>query len=421
MQEIIYLLVGVVVGGLAAWLVAKAQSSTAYQVAASALKASQADVARLQEQLDHERKAHLEQTAQLAAAEANYNNLEDQLRSQQELLTVQFRNLANDLLEEKSRRFTEQNRESLDQILQPLGEKIKAFEKKVEDTYREELRDKAGLLAEIQKLHQLSVRLSDDANNLSRALKGDTKKQGNWGEMILEKILERSGLSAGVEYRTQVLTRNPSGELIKPDVVVYLPDSKHLVIDSKVSLVAYEQLMNADDDAEKERYLMAHVASVKAHIRLLADKTYYAADHLASPDFTLLFMPIESAFSLAVQADAELFNFGWEKRIVVVSPTTLLATLRTVASVWKMEKQSKNAIEIARLSGEMYDKFEGFLQDMGKIGKQLKDAQDAHSAAMNKLTDGRGNLIRTAEKLKVLGARATKDLPKNLLDQADEP
>jgi DNA recombination protein RmuC len=420
MQEIIYLLVGLLVGALATWLVAKAQNSTAHQVTESKLNTAQAELIRLQDNLEKERKAHLEQTAQLAAAEANYNNLEDQLRSQQDLLAVQFRNLANDLLEEKSRRFTEQNRENLDQILQPLSEKIKAFEKKVEDTYREELRDKAGLLAEIQKLHSLSTRLSDDATSLTRALRGDTKKQGNWGEMILEKVLERSGLTAGVEYRTQVLTRNQAGELIKPDVVVYLPDSKHLVIDAKVSLVAYEQLMNAEENTDRDRYLLAHVASVKSHIRLLADKTYYSGDQLLSPDFTLLFMPIESAFSLAVQADADLFNFGWERRIVVVSPTTLLATLRTVASVWKMEKQSKNALEIARLSGEMYDKLEGFLQDMNKIGKQLKDAQDAHAAAMNKLTEGRGNVIRTAEKIKQLGARATKDLPKNLLDQADE-
>lgn len=420
MQELPFLLIGLLVGGVATWLVARSQGGTQVKIIENNLSVANENLKKVQEELAKERASNLEQAKLIATLEADYRNLEDQIAHQKEEFTTQFRNLANDILEEKSRRFTEQNRENIDQILQPLGEKIKNFEKKVEDTYREELRDKAGLLVEIRKLHDLSSRISNDATNLARALKGDTKKQGNWGEVILEKILERSGLTRDIEYRTQVVTRNQTGELIKPDLIVNLPDGKHLVIDSKVSLVAYEQFVNADEDLNKEHLLAAHLVSVRNHVRQLSEKVYYSAEILTSPDFTLLFMPIESAFSLAIQGDAELFNFAWDKRIVIVSPTTLLATLRTVASVWKMEKQSKNAIEIARLSGEMYDKFEGFVQDLSKIGKQLKDSQDTYAAAMNKLTDGRGNLIRTAEKIKALGARATKDLPKNWLDKVDE-
>ena len=419
-ESILFLLIGGAVGAVIGWLSGRSKQGFGLGIVQNQLQAAQQELQKTQSLLDKERQLTIEQTRQIASLEADYRNLEDQLLHQKDELSVQFKNLANDLLEEKSKRFTEQNRVQIDQILAPLSQKIQQFEQKVDTTYKEELRDKASLLSEVKKLYDLSTRLSDDAQNLTKALKGDTKQQGNWGEVILEKVLERSGLTKDVEYRTQLVTRNQTGDIIKPDVVVYLPDNKHLVVDAKVSLVAYEQFVNADDEALKTQALRSHLASVRSHVRLLSDKNYYSGDTLISPDFTMLFMPIESAFSVAIQADAELFNLAWEKRIIVVSPTTLLATLRTVASIWKFEKQSKNALEIARLSGEMYDKFEGFVKDLQKIGDSLKGSQTAYDEAVKKLAEGRGNLIRTSEKLKNLGARATKDLPKNWLERSED-
>lgn len=419
-ESILFLLIGGAVGIIIGWLSGRSKQGLGLGIVQNQLQAAQQELQKTQSLLDKERQLTIEQTRQIASLEADYRNLEDQLLHQKDELSVQFKNLANDLLEEKSKRFTEQNRVQIDQILAPLSQKIQQFEQKVDTTYKEELRDKASLLSEVKKLYDLSTRLSDDAQNLTKALKGDTKQQGNWGEVILEKVLERSGLTKDVEYRTQLVTRNQTGDIIKPDVVVYLPDNKHLVVDAKVSLVAYEQFVNADDEALKTQALRSHLASVRSHVRLLSDKNYYSGDTLISPDFTMLFMPIESAFSVAIQADAELFNLAWEKRIILVSPTTLLATLRTVASIWKFEKQSKNALEIARLSGEMYDKFEGFVKDLQKIGDSLKGSQTAYDEAVKKLAEGRGNLIRTSEKLKNLGARATKDLPKNWLERSED-
>ena len=411
-QELLYLIIGLLVGGIAAWLIAKANTNTASKVLENQYFTIKEDFQKNLDLLEKERQKIIELSGDLAASEANYQNLEDKLQHQKE----EFKQVATEILEERS----SQNQIQLDRILQPFHEKLNEFGRKVEDTYKEELRDKASLLLEVKKLHDLNARISDEANNLTRALKGDTKRQGNWGELILEKVLERSGLVKDMEYKTQVVDTNINGELIKPDLVVYLPDNKHLIIDSKVSLVAFEQFANTDDDLVRDRLKLAHVASVKNHVRQLSEKNYQTADRLISPEFVLMFMPIEPAFSLAIQADNELFNYAWERRIVLVSPTTLLATLRTVASVWKFEKQSKNVLEIARLSGEMYDKFEGFVQDLLKVGKQLKDSQDSYAAAMNKLVEGRGNLIKTAEKIKALGARATKDLPQKLIDRANE-
>ncbi len=419
-ESILFLLIGGAVGAVIGWLSGRSKQGLGLGIVQNQLQAAQQELQKMQSLLDKERQLTIEQTRQIASLEADYRNLEDQLLHQKDELSLQFKNLANDLLEEKSKRFTEQNRVQIDQILAPLSQKIQQFEQKVDTTYKEELRDKASLLSEVKKLYDLSTRLSDDAQNLTKALKGDTKQQGNWGEVILEKVLERSGLTKDVEYRTQLVTRNQTGDIIKPDVVVYLPDNKHLVVDAKVSLVAYEQFVNAEDETLKTQALRSHLASVRSHVRLLSDKNYYSGDTLISPDFTMLFMPIESAFSVAIQADSELFNLAWEKRIILVSPTTLLATLRTVASIWKFEKQSKNALEIARLSGEMYDKFEGFVKDLQKIGDSLKGSQTAYDEAVKKLAEGRGNLIRTSEKLKSLGARATKDLPKNWIERSED-
>ncbi|PKK36636.1 hypothetical protein BWI96_09610 [Siphonobacter sp. SORGH_AS_0500] len=420
MSDFLFLFTGLLIGAVATWMATKGQKGSQLRVAEHSFQSLQNETSQLRLTLEKERQNTLDLNRQLAALEADYRNLEDKLHFQQEELSSQFRHLANDLLEEKSRRFTEQNQLNLNQLLHPLGEKIQAFERKIEENYKEELRDKVSLLAEVRKLHDLSQRLSQDADNLAKALKGDTRQQGNWGEVILEKVLERSGLMKGAEYNTQVLTQNVDNALIRPDVVIYLPDNKHLIVDAKVSLLAYERCMGCDDEMERGKYLTAHLSSVRSHIRLLAEKKYETAQGLLTPDFVLLFMPIEPAFSLAIQSDAELFNFAWERRIVLVSPTTLLATLRTVSSIWKFEKQSKNSLEIARLSGELYDKFEGFIRDLQKVGDTLKSSQNAYDEAVKKLAEGKGNMLRTAEKIKALGARSTKDLPKSWLDQAEE-
>ncbi|MDQ1087049.1 MULTISPECIES: DNA recombination protein RmuC [unclassified Siphonobacter] len=420
MSDFLFLFTGLLIGAVATWMATKGQKGSQLRVAEHSFQSLQNETSQLRSTLEKERQNTLDLNRQLAALEADYRNLEDKLHFQQEELSSQFRHLANDLLEEKSRRFTEQNQLNLNQLLHPLGEKIQAFERKIEENYKEELRDKVSLLAEVRKLHDLSQRLSQDADNLAKALKGDTRQQGNWGEVILEKVLERSGLMKGAEYNTQVLTQNVDNALIRPDVVIYLPDNKHLIVDAKVSLLAYERCMGCDDEMERGKYLTAHLSSVRSHIRLLAEKKYETAQGLLTPDFVLLFMPIEPAFSLAIQSDAELFNFAWERRIVLVSPTTLLATLRTVSSIWKFEKQSKNSLEIARLSGELYDKFEGFIRDLQKVGDTLKSSQNAYDEAVKKLAEGKGNMLRTAEKIKALGARSTKDLPKSWLDQAEE-
>ena len=337
---------------------------------------------------------------------------------QQKLIT-EFENIANKILDEKSQKFTDQNKTNLDIILNPLKEKIKDFEEKVDKTYKADSAERITLKSEIKNLIDLNKQVSEEANNLAKALKGDNKKQGNWGEVILEKILERSGLVKDQEYRTQFSTSNDEGKRIQPDVVVMLPDNKHIIIDSKVSLVAYEAIVNANDDAEREQQSKEHINSVRSHIKLLSEKNYQASADFNTPDFVLLFIPIESSFSIAVQADNELFNFAWERKIVIVSPSTLLATLRTISSVWKQERQTKNAIEIARQSGALYDKFYGFVEDMEKIGKSLEGSQGAYTNAINKLHQGSGNIVKRIEDIKKLGAKTTKSLSEKYIESSE--
>ncbi len=359
----------------------------------------------------------------LSAKEADFKNLEQKISEQkqeleklQEKFRVEFKNLANEILDEKTKKFTLSNKENIDQILKPLNEKIRDFEKKVEETYEKGLKDQTDLKTELRRLHELSLKLDEDAKNLTNALRSDTKKQGNWGEIVLDRVLERSGLVKGQEYYTQSSTRNEDGELIRPDVVVNLPEEKHIIIDSKVSLIAYESYFNTDDPDKKEKFLKYHLDSIKTHVKSLSEKSYQHALNVDTPDFVLLFMPIESAFSLAIQAEPDLFNFAWERKIVIVSPTTLLATLKTVASIWKHEKQTQNAIEIARQGGALYDKFVLFIQDLERMGNQLNTLQKTYDDAYKKLSTGRGNLVRSAENLRKLGAKASKKLPKPLFE-----
>lgn len=363
----------------------------------------------------------------LAKAEESFKNMNEKLSTQkvemeevQKKFSTEFENIANKILDEKSKRFTEQNKTNLDIILNPLKERIKDFEDKVDKTYKAESEERITLKTEIKNLVELNKQISEEANNLASALKGDNKKQGNWGEIILEKILERSGLSKDKEYRTQVSTSNDEGKRIQPDVVVFLPDKKHIIIDAKVSLIAYESYVNSDIEEEKERFKKEHVKSMKSHIANLSDKNYQTSGDFNTPDFVLLFVPIESSFSVAIQADIELFNYAWDRKIVIVSPSTLLATLKTIDSVWKQENQTKNVMEIARHGGALIDKFVGFIEDMDRIGKNLDSTKMIYDSAMNKLSKGSGNLVKRVQDIEKLGAKSTKSIPSKFIDVEDE-
>jgi DNA recombination protein RmuC len=345
--------------------------------------------------------------------------LKNELENINKKYTTEFENIANKILDDKSKKFTDQNKTNLDIILNPLKEKIKDFEDKVEKAYKAESVERITLKAEIKNLVELNKQVSEEANNLAKALKGDNKKQGNWGEVILEKVLERSGLTKGQEYETQYSTSNDEGKRIQPDVVIKLPDNKHIVVDSKVSLIAYDAFTNAETDVDKDRFIKEHVSSIRNHVKSLSEKNYPTSPDFNTPDFVLLFMPIESSFSLAVQSEQELFTYAWDKKIVIVSPSTLLATLRTIASIWKQERQTKNAIEIAKQSGLLYDKFVGFIEDMDKIGKSIDSSKIAYDGAINKLHKGSGNLVKKVQEIEKLGAKTTKQIPAKFIE-ADE-
>lgn len=354
--------------------------------------------------------------------EEKHSTLKSELENVHKKYSTEFEVIANKILDEKSHKFTEQNKSNLDIILNPLKENIKAFEEKVEKAYKAESDERIVLKTEIKNLIELNQKISDEANNLAKALKGDNKKQGNWGEIILEKVLERSGLVKEQEYRTQFSTNNSDGKRIQPDAVIMLPDDKHIIIDSKVSLVAYEAFVNSITEEDKERFIKEHLASVRSHVKLLSDKDYQSSTEFNTPDFVLLFIPIESSFSVAVQADQELFSYAWDRKIVIVSPSTLLATLRTIASLWKQERQTKNVMEIARQGGELYDKFVGFLEDMQKIEKGIENSSKAYQDAINKLSTGSGNIVKRIQNIQKLGAKTNKEkqIPVKFLAN-DEP
>lgn len=364
------------------------------------------------------------QVATLSSEKENVTQQFDSFKKELEALHAQsqqqFENLAAKILEEKSKKFTEQNKQNITDILNPLREKITEFHTKVDNVYKAEAAERNTLKGEIKQLVELNRQISKEANNLASALKGDSKKQGNWGEIILEKVLERSGLEKGREYEVQFSTTDSEGNRQQPDVVVFLPGDKHIIVDSKVSLVAYEAFVNAENEEGKQQNLMRHIASVKKHIDELGKKSYQSLGAFNSPDFVLLFMPVESSFSIAVQADNELFNYAWDRKIVIVSPSTLLATLHTIASMWKQEKQAKNVFEIAEESGKLYDKFCGLIEDLIMVGKRMDSAKESYEAAMNKVSSGSGNIVRRIEKIKELGAKATKALPDKLVERAKE-
>ncbi|WP_417875920.1 DNA recombination protein RmuC [Winogradskyella sediminis] len=363
---------------------------------------------------------------ELSRRNSEYENLEkanlkrdEELALQQEQLRKDFELMASKILDEKSEKFTLQNKENIKNILNPLEEKIKTFEKKVEDTQKESISMHSALKEQLLGLKDLNQIMTKEATNLTRALKGDSKTQGNWGELVLERVLEKSGLEKDREYFVQQNFQREDGSRVMPDVVLYLPDSKKMIIDSKVSLTAYEQFVNAEDE-QRSIFLKAHVNSIKKHVDQLSAKNYQDLYDIESPDFVLMFIPIEPAFAVAINEDNTLYNKAFEQNIVIVTPSTLLATLRTIDSMWNNEKQQQNALEIAKQAGALYDKFEGLVVDLTGVGKKIDAAKSDYSAAMNKLVDGKGNLISRVERIKKMGAKAKKSLPESFIKRATE-
>lgn len=364
---------------------------------------------------------------QIVRYEADMENLHLKNREQkeeveklQEKFTKEFENLANKILEEKSLKFTERNEKNIKDILTPLNEKIQLFEKKVEESQKENISIHSALKEQLLNLQTQNLKITQEAENLTKALKGDSKMQGNWGELVLERVLEKSGLEKDREYSVQQSFTLEDGSRVLPDVIINLPDGKKMIVDSKVSLTDYERYVNADDNDEQAKFLKDHISSLRRHVDQLSAKKYEDLYEMESPDFVLLFIPIEPAFAIAINNDNSLYNKAFEQNIVIVTPSTLLATLRTIDSMWNNEKQQRNAIEIARQAGALYDKFEGFVGDLTKVGKKMDDAKDEYKGAMNKLVEGRGNIITSIEKLKKMGAKAKKSIPEPILKRAQE-
>jgi len=341
------------------------------------------------------------------------------LEKNRDALKQEFENLANRIFDQKSEKFSQQSKTSLDSLLTPFRDQLQDFRKRVDHVYTSESNDRQALRSEIKSLQELNRQITEEASNLTKALKGDKKIQGNWGELILERVLERSGLRKGVEYETQGSYRDSDNQLLRPDVVVHLPDHRNLIIDSKVSLLAYQEWVSSEDETLREDALKRHVEAVRSHIRTLSEKDYSQLNGLHSPDFVLLFMPIEPAFVAAFQQDENLFAEAFERKIIVVTPTTLLATLRTIENIWRYERQSQNARKIAERAGAVYDKLRVFVEAMEKLGTQMHTAQNTYDSAMNTLTRGRGNLISQANRFVELGVRVKKELPKGIVDQAE--
>lgn len=425
-------LAAVVLGLLNSKRVARLQASLSAQALAlglanKELERFEVDKQQMQQQLAQHQEEYLALHKRNGQLEAQNEQLRKQLSEQDtqlqerlQQMNLRFENMANAMLEDKGKQFSERQKQQMDLILDPLRERLKDFEQQVQSTHKESLQQQAGLFNELKHLKALNQQMSEEARNLTRALKGENKTQGNWGEVILQRVLERSGLTLNQEYRMQASVLNEEGKRLQPDVTIMLPEQKYLVVDSKVSLVDYERYVNAEEPAEKAAALKRHLQSMRNHVRALSGKSYDKLYGEGSPDFVLLFVPIEPAFMVAVQEDAELFNEAFEQQVVIVSTSTLLATLRTIASMWRQENQSRNAIEIARQAGNLYDKFVGFTEDLKKVGVQLDLATKTHEGAMKKLVEGKGNLVRRAEQLRDLGARTNRKQDQNLLGDAFE-
>lgn len=439
------LLLGILIGAVAVALVLRARISSAGMQAKGE---SQVEMARINERLaaaqegsqrlEREKESLAASRDQLIAERQRLSNrvaeltaeLEAErlqgaekielLKNAEEQLSNRFKALASEILEDKTRRFTEQNQTNLNQLLEPLKVRIAEFQGKVQEVYVQEGKDRSALAEQVKQLMALNNQLSKDAHNLTSALKGQAKAQGNWGELILERVLEASGLRKDHEYKVQESHTRADGSRAQPDVVVHLPEDRHLIVDAKVSLTAYEEHANAETDHQREAALRRHLDSVRAHVRELSEKNYQQLYGLQSLDFVLMFIPVEPAFMLAISHDSDLWQDAWKKNVLLVSPSTLLFVVRTVAHLWRQEQQNRNAQEIASRGAELYDKLAGFVEDLDTLGNRLQQAQKAYDGAYNKFTGGRGNVIRQAEMLKDLGVKPAKQLPQNLVDAAAE-
>jgi DNA recombination protein RmuC len=432
-MEIVYVGIGAGVGLALGWLMARSRSLRDNQQQAGMLVAEQERTKSLEGQLTDARRAMelernrvLELTNSLASTEADYRNLEEKLDERktefaemQEKFTAQFKNLANDIFEEKSKRFTDQNKTNIHDLLKPLGEKITDFERKVEDTHKDSITRNAALREQLENLQRLNVQMTREAENLTRALKGDSQAQGAWGEFILESILEKSGLERDREYSIQESFATAEGRL-RPDVIIRLPENRHVIIDSKVSLKAYNSFVNAATEEEKTIALKAHMLSIRQHMKGLADKNYQKNISENGLDFIIMFIPIEPAYILAIQSEKSLYEEALEKRIVFVSPTLLIPSLQLIKNVWKQEYQNRHVLDIANKAGDLYDKFVGFTEDLITLGRHLDTSKKMYEESMKKLSVGSGNLVRKVEDLKKLGAKATKSIDSKLLGRSEE-
>lgn len=432
-MEIIFLLTGLIAGVVIGFLFQKSKQGdlqsnldkleTEKQVFATSVHAQIEDFKKIITSKDQEKEVLIDKLRvldrELASSQSDFKNLEvrykeykSEVDQVQETFKAEFQNLASEIVKKQSKDFTVQN----ESLLKPFREQLVSFENTVNAQVKDSIEKAATFKEQLEQLKNLNLQISEEANNLTNALKGDNKLQGNWGELILEKVLDSSGLVKGSEYDTQISLQNVDENRIQPDAIIYLPEEKHIIIDAKVSLVAYEKYVNEDDPIEKDKHLKAHIVSVKSHVKNLSEKKYQTAKGISSPDFILLFVPIESSFGVAVREDISLFNFAWEKNIVIVSPSTLLATLRTIASLWKQEKQNKNVIKIAEESGKLYDKFVGFLKDIDEIEKSFERTSKQFGEAQKKLHTGSGNIVGRIEKIKTLGAKATKSIDEKYLE-----
>ncbi|HEX9649652.1 MAG TPA: DNA recombination protein RmuC [Cyclobacteriaceae bacterium] len=433
-MEIVWFILGIVLGGVVSWFLATyrfksnlSSNETAVKVYDERIKDMIALLENARDEVKRERDKVITLSNRLSGNEADYRNLKERFEQQkeevaklQERFSIEFKNLAQDILEEKSRKFTIQNKENLEGILKPLSERIIEFEKTVQQNSKESIEWNSALREQIKSLKELNIQVTKEAENLTKALKGDNRAMGAWGEIILESILENSGLVKDREYIVQSVFVHDDGRRYQPDVVINLPDDKHLVIDSKISLVSYERFVNAETKEDTKIAIKSHLTSIRSHIRDLSSKNYQTLYGVKSLDFVLMFIPIESAFSLAVQNDSYLFNEAYDRNIVLVSPTTLIATLRTIANIWKNEYQNRNALEIARQGGELYDKFVNFTEDLLTLGKHLDQTQKHYSSAMKKLVEGQGNLISKATKIKELGAKTRKSIDQRLIERSED-
>lgn len=447
-MEMVYVTIGLIVGGISIWVVQKYRfaSKSISLVKAEELKSKvrsleleraqkderlnnlESDLSATKETLANSQRNEAQLKERLAREETERTSSEKRTKEQREefgkvkeQLKVDFQNLANSIFEEKTKKFTKQNKENLDTLLGPLGEKINEFKRKVESTHETQTRDRVTLREQIKQLTTLNVIMSEEANNLTNALKGQSKTMGNWGELVLETILENSGLKKGEEYLIRESFINADGGRSQPDVIINLPDKKHLVIDSKVSLVAYERYCSTlENDGEGERHLKEHIASIRTHVSDLSKKSYQDLYQISAPDFVMMFVPLDPALIIALQNDKKLFVDAFEKSIFLVCPATLLFALRTIATLWKHEKRNANAMEIARRGGALYDKFVGFYEDLENLGTCIKRTQTCYDESINKLKTGRGNLIRQVEMIKELGARSSKSLPNGAIEDDND-